>query len=169
MNMLLLLPQDILFEVIVYVYGRLRYRPQVHLFRPYSFYLLENEAIVRIQRNIWVIRKDQILCVGIGLGLQLDYADEFGSSVIQSLGCPQRTVYASPRPFNQMSQMPSHQILVAQVFHIQFNTSFPPYFKKPFVRDRIVKILEEAEDILMIHSEEPSLRDVFLTLTKEDA
>ena len=31
------------------------------------------------------------------------------------------------------------------------------------------RVLEEAEDILMIHSEEPSLRDVFLTLTKEDA
>ena len=39
----------------------------------------------------------------------------------------------------------------------------------PLEKDRIVKILEEAEDILMIHSEEPSLRDVFLTLTKEDA
>ena len=39
----------------------------------------------------------------------------------------------------------------------------------PMEKDRIVKILEEAEDILMIHSEEPSLRDVFLTLTKEDA
>ena len=41
--------------------------------------------------------------------------------------------------------------------------------KVPLEKDRIVKILEEAEDILMIHSEEPSLRDVFLTLTKEDA
>ena len=39
----------------------------------------------------------------------------------------------------------------------------------PLEKDRIVKILEEAEDILKIHSEEPSLRDVFLTLTKEDA
>lgn len=39
----------------------------------------------------------------------------------------------------------------------------------PLEKDCIVKILEEAEDILMIHSEEPSLRDVFLTLTKEDA
>ena len=39
----------------------------------------------------------------------------------------------------------------------------------PLEKDRIVKILEEAEDILMIHSEEPSLRDVFLTPTKEDA
>ena len=39
----------------------------------------------------------------------------------------------------------------------------------PLEKDRIVKILEEAEDILMIHSEEPGLRDVFLTLTKEDA
>ena len=41
--------------------------------------------------------------------------------------------------------------------------------KVPLEKDRIVKILEEAEDILMIHSAEPSLRDVFLTLTKEDA
>lgn len=39
----------------------------------------------------------------------------------------------------------------------------------PLEKDRIVKILEEAENILMIHSEELSLRDVFLTLTKEDA
>ena len=39
----------------------------------------------------------------------------------------------------------------------------------PLEKDRIVKILEEAEDILMIHTKEPSLRDVFLTLTKEDA
>ena len=39
----------------------------------------------------------------------------------------------------------------------------------PLEKDRIVKILEEAEDILMIHSVVPSLRDVFLTLTKEDA
>ena len=39
----------------------------------------------------------------------------------------------------------------------------------PLEKHSIIKVLEQAEDLLMIHSEEPSLRDVFLTLTKEDA
>ena len=39
----------------------------------------------------------------------------------------------------------------------------------PLEKDCIIKALEQAEDLLMIHSEEPSLRDVFLTLTKEEA
>ena len=39
----------------------------------------------------------------------------------------------------------------------------------PLEKNCIIKALEQAEDLLMIHSEEPSLRDVFLTLTKEDA
>ncbi len=39
----------------------------------------------------------------------------------------------------------------------------------PLEKNCIIKALEQAEDLLMIHSEEPSLRDVFLTLTKEEA
>ena len=39
----------------------------------------------------------------------------------------------------------------------------------PLEKGCIIKALEQAEDLLMIHSEEPSLRDVFLTLTKEEA
>ena len=39
----------------------------------------------------------------------------------------------------------------------------------PLEKHSIIKVLEQAEDLLMIHSEESSLRDVFLTLTKEDA
>lgn len=39
----------------------------------------------------------------------------------------------------------------------------------PLEKSCIIKALEQAEDLLMIHSEEPSLRDVFLTLTKEEA
>lgn len=39
----------------------------------------------------------------------------------------------------------------------------------PLEKNCIIKALEQAEDLLMIHSEEPSLRDVFLTLTKEES
>ena len=39
----------------------------------------------------------------------------------------------------------------------------------PLEKNCIIKALEQAENLLMIHSEEPSLRDVFLTLTKEEA
>ena len=35
-------------------------------------------------------------------------------------------------------------------------------------KNELIDELEKTEDLLMIHSEEPSLRDVFLSLTKEE-
>lgn len=38
----------------------------------------------------------------------------------------------------------------------------------PLEREALLESLGQAGEVLMIHSEEPSLRDVFLTLTKEE-
>ena len=38
----------------------------------------------------------------------------------------------------------------------------------PLEREALLESLGQAGEVIMIHSEEPSLRDVFLTLTKEE-